>query len=166
MRRDSFVAPWPLFFVNSRSVSQQEPTERLFHERRSRLSARRPFTAAVGVRQCPSVSVSVRGQSSCSLAGVSHWRKSPKNQKRTLGCSTLRAEGFNSLAGFDHSVRRHVRAWPDRLPFIGPYRSGPVLWNSTKRQSWPATSRPATRCRTTGSQCFNAVASKTSRPRV
>ena len=48
------------------------------------------------------------------------------------GAARCGLRGSSSLAGFDHSVRRHERAWSDRLPFSGWYRSHPVLWNSDK----------------------------------
>ena len=56
------------------------------------------------------------------------------------GAARCGLRGSSSLAGFGQLVRRHGRAWPDRLPFSVWYRSHPVLWNSAKRQSRPATS--------------------------
>jgi hypothetical protein len=87
------------------------------------------------------------------------------NPPRTLRPPNWLALVWRSLAGFDQSVRHHNVRGPIDFPLSDSYRSEPVLWNSAKRQSWPVTSRPVSRRRTTDSQCSNAVALKAVRSR-
>jgi hypothetical protein len=80
------------------------------------------------------------------------------------GAARCWPEGLIFAGGSQSIGSTPRRARSDGLPFSGSYRSEPVLWNSTKRQSWPVTSRPVCRGRTPDPQCFSAVAPKATRP--